>query len=217
MTKFENVVHGIKQQIANGTYGVGDQLPTMVKLCKVYGVSMITVKRALDDLEAAGVITRKQGKGTFVRNPLTPASAIDQIRATVTTFSCIIPTDEECLALHISPDEFCIHFVRTCMDETGLTFVEHGGLPVRYVPSLRRDQLDGNLVHTLKDLFGLKIVRISQALSAVTPSQEDAACLGCGTDDAVLEIRSTYHLPDDTAVGYTCSVLDPSFVYTSLS
>ncbi|MBI3690920.1 MAG: GntR family transcriptional regulator, partial [Mycolicibacterium aromaticivorans] len=47
----------------------GDRLPSTTELAEIAGVSGISVRRALDELERAGKITRRQGLGTFVAEP----------------------------------------------------------------------------------------------------------------------------------------------------
>ena len=44
----------------------GDRLPSTTELAEIAEVSSISVRRALDELERAGKITRRQGLGTFV-------------------------------------------------------------------------------------------------------------------------------------------------------
>src|SRR5579875_2662544 len=44
----------------------GDRLPTEPELAQLAGVSMITVRRAIGELVARGLLTRRQGRGTFV-------------------------------------------------------------------------------------------------------------------------------------------------------
>jgi GntR family transcriptional regulator len=61
----------IKDGIANGRYRAGEQLPTEQALVEAYGVSRVTVRRALQSLEQQGLIERHAGRGTFVRQQAT--------------------------------------------------------------------------------------------------------------------------------------------------
>ena len=56
----------IKAQIISGELKVGEQLPSIRFLAKELRVSMITAKRAFDELELEGFINSVQGKGNFV-------------------------------------------------------------------------------------------------------------------------------------------------------
>ncbi len=47
----------------------GDLLPTETELCGRFGVSRGTVRRAFDDLERDGLVSRQSGRGTFVAAP----------------------------------------------------------------------------------------------------------------------------------------------------
>jgi GntR family transcriptional regulator len=59
----------LHQQIASGRFGVGDPLPSEGELCRLFGVSRIVVRQALQVLVDDGEIVRMQGKGTFVAEP----------------------------------------------------------------------------------------------------------------------------------------------------
>lgn len=56
----------IKAQIISGSLKTGEQLPSIRFMAKELRVSMITVKRAFDELELDGFINSVQGKGNFV-------------------------------------------------------------------------------------------------------------------------------------------------------
>jgi DNA-binding FadR family transcriptional regulator len=56
----------LKHAIETGTYGEGDQLPAERQLAVTFRAARGTVRRALDQLEQAGLVSRKLGSGTFV-------------------------------------------------------------------------------------------------------------------------------------------------------
>ena len=58
----------LRQAITEGTFRPGTQLPTEAELCEMLGVSRTVVREALRVLEDAGLVTRRHGVGTFVRN-----------------------------------------------------------------------------------------------------------------------------------------------------
>jgi GntR family transcriptional regulator len=57
----------LRQAIVNGTYSPGSQLPTEAELSELLGVSRTVVREALRVLEEDGLIDRRHGVGTFVR------------------------------------------------------------------------------------------------------------------------------------------------------
>jgi GntR family transcriptional regulator len=58
----------LRQAIVGGTFGPGSQLPTEAELCEMLGVSRTVVREALRVLEDDGLVARRHGIGTFVRN-----------------------------------------------------------------------------------------------------------------------------------------------------
>lgn len=63
---YEQIKNQIKKSILSGEMVEGESLPSMRKLAKDLEVSVITTKRAYEDLEAEGYVTSLVGKGTFV-------------------------------------------------------------------------------------------------------------------------------------------------------
>lgn len=63
----EAVREEIRKRISSGVYTPGTAIPSTSMLSEEFGVSPITVKRALRDLQAAGSLTSIPGKGTFVK------------------------------------------------------------------------------------------------------------------------------------------------------
>lgn len=63
---YEQIKNQLKKQILLGEIREGDLLPSIRSLAKELGVSVITTKRAYDDMEAEGYIATMQGKGSYV-------------------------------------------------------------------------------------------------------------------------------------------------------
>jgi GntR family transcriptional regulator len=56
----------LTQKVREGALKPGDFFTTEKAVCQQFGVSTITAKRVLDDLEAEGLLTRRRGRGTYV-------------------------------------------------------------------------------------------------------------------------------------------------------
>ena len=65
---YEQIEEQIKTQIMAGSLSAGDALPSMRMLAKELKISIITTKRAYEDLEKEGYIANVQGKGCFVNS-----------------------------------------------------------------------------------------------------------------------------------------------------
>ena len=63
---YEQIAQQIKTQIIAGSLGPGQSLPSIRVLAKELHISVITTKRAYDELEKEGFIDTVGGKGTFV-------------------------------------------------------------------------------------------------------------------------------------------------------
>lgn len=64
---YEQIEEQIKSQIMTGELAAGDALPSMRMLAKDLKISVITTKRAFEELERDGFIESVVGKGSFVK------------------------------------------------------------------------------------------------------------------------------------------------------
>ncbi|HPU52346.1 MAG TPA: GntR family transcriptional regulator [Burkholderiaceae bacterium] len=64
----------LRRSILEGTLAPGDRLPSESALIDQHGVSRITVRQALADLQSAGLIATVNGKGSFVTRPDHPTT-----------------------------------------------------------------------------------------------------------------------------------------------
>ena len=67
MAKYEEIAEDIRQSILSGKYNSNEQLPLEKEMCEQYGVSRITIKKAVDELVEQGLVIKRRGSGTFVK------------------------------------------------------------------------------------------------------------------------------------------------------
>jgi GntR family transcriptional regulator len=69
LPRYQQLRDDLVRRIASGEWAPGTAIPTEAELSQAYEVSTGTLRKAIDHLVADGVLTRSQGKGTFVRRP----------------------------------------------------------------------------------------------------------------------------------------------------
>ena len=79
---YQQLMMRLKNDILSGAYPPGGRIPSEQWLCDAYGVSRVTVRKALLDLVQEGLLVRRQGKGTFVAD-----ERIQRDLAHITSFS----------------------------------------------------------------------------------------------------------------------------------
>jgi len=80
--KHSQVFGALRREIQGGRWKPGDRLPSEAELVGRFGVSRITIGRAVRDLQQAGLVERRAGSGTFVKR---------QVRTQALSFGLLIP------------------------------------------------------------------------------------------------------------------------------
>ncbi len=65
--KYAHVLEVLSRGVRSGRWKRGDRLPSEAELVTTFGVSRITVTRAMRDLQASGLVERRPGSGTYVK------------------------------------------------------------------------------------------------------------------------------------------------------
>ncbi|TLY53887.1 MAG: GntR family transcriptional regulator, partial [Gammaproteobacteria bacterium] len=65
--KHRQVYSSLSRDIHSGRWKLGERLPSEAQLVERFGVSRITIGRAVRDLQTAGLVERRAGSGTFVK------------------------------------------------------------------------------------------------------------------------------------------------------
>jgi molybdate-binding protein/DNA-binding transcriptional regulator YhcF (GntR family) len=77
---YETIAEAVRQQILRGDLKPGDRMPTVRQMTERWGCTPGTAQRAYRELARQGLVTSRQGQGTFVSGPAAPAAAETPLR-----------------------------------------------------------------------------------------------------------------------------------------
>ena len=76
--EYLKIADRLRTQIAAGEFGSDGPLPTERNLAAALGYSRVTIRSALGELQRDGLISRRQGSGTFVKHGTPPGQQFDR-------------------------------------------------------------------------------------------------------------------------------------------
>jgi DNA-binding GntR family transcriptional regulator len=77
---YHRIKEDLSLQIRSGSWRPGLEIPSEAELCRHYGVSRGTIRRAVADLVQQGLVCRRQGSGSFVSQPKLEGSVLGSYR-----------------------------------------------------------------------------------------------------------------------------------------
>jgi GntR family transcriptional regulator len=213
--RYEFVYDWILNHIATKGLKSGDKLPSATDLAELTGVSLISVRHALDKLENAGKIHRHQGIGTFVTRerirsePNRPGELLETLGgsqdAALTTqllnIAIGLPSANIAKALSISPGEPVWEITRRRNLGTEAAILEQAILPLSLVPAMEEDKLAAgdSMYRFLADRYGLRDEYSEQSLEVDKPTAAEREALGLTARDQVVRIRGVSFTADGKA------------------
>lgn len=202
---YQQLADRLRRQIADGAYRIGDRLPSEDALGEEFGVSRITVRAALDQLSAAGLLKRHRGKGTFVSAPPVEHELIrltdfveDMMAAGLRPASQVIQLCEEpssaevAVELQIAPGTPVVRLDRLRLGDHSPIAVDHTFLPLRYGRLLDREHLEDETIYRqLETRYGIPVLSGTFMIEAGVAPSDLAAYLHVDQGSPLLIIRRT--------------------------
>jgi GntR family transcriptional regulator len=211
----------LRAAIDAGEWTVGDRLPPERDLAGRYGCSLITVRRALDELSREGRLERSRGRGTFVTSPpivrdiAARASFAEEMRARgLEPFAIVVTSVEEPASPTIAaalgvPSGSTVCYLERVRGADGVPLLlEQARLVTADLPGLlAHDFTRESLYEVLDREFGRGIVRTRETIAATMPGARDARLLGLRTSRPVLVLEGEAFDQDGRAVEHSRTVV----------
>jgi GntR family transcriptional regulator len=216
--KYHRVKEVVLARIADGTWPPGSLLPTEPDLCQEFGVSRITVRKAISDLVHEGKIQTVQGKGTFVATPKVGERFVQRafgiyedmerrgLRLTTQVLrqEVILAPEDVAARLGLRPGERVHVLVRLRSIEGEKILLSTTHIPYALCPGLADDDLaTGSLYRLLRQRYGLKIGRGERTLEAVAAGQWEARMLDIALASPLLRLDNVVYLPEGRPFDYS--------------
>ncbi len=219
MIKYEKIAADIKEGILSGEYKPNQQLPFEKTLCQKYDVSKMTVKKALDLLVAEGLIVKRRGAGTFIKDitedeierivekkqflGLTHANLGHKVTSDILDFKIVNASKEVSNILKIEDDEFVylIHRVRFVDNEA--IVIEKTYIPLNLAPGIKLVNVKGSIYGYIKDKLNLKIQSAHSIIRAQKSDNLDQKYLKLNSDEPVIEVERVAYLENGKVFEYS--------------
>ncbi|QXJ26231.1 GntR family transcriptional regulator [Actinomadura graeca] len=166
---------------------VGDALPPERRLAEDLGVSRPTLRQAIDDLVAEGLLDRRHGSGTYVAEPRIAVSLTmtsfteDMIRRGMKPGGRVLSFRTEAAGarigrrLALSPLEEVLTIRRLRLADGTAMAIETLCLPRALMPALRRQDLEGRSFYDLLRAGGIVIASGTETIEPTVTTAEEAA------------------------------------------
>ena len=217
---YYQVATDIKNRIMHEEWGKNGQIDPENDLVQQYGVSRVTLRQALAELEKDGLIKRYRGRGAFVNE--NPNQFIHELKYSLVTGN-YEPQDKQSLkatmlelvkipdpykpvsdALQLKPGDAAIYFKRLFYLEGKPIAIGKSWLPYEVVPGLEAQGLINNsLTQTVKERYHLNVMRVDDVLETVRPTSTDCKLLDATYDTPLILIKGISYLDDGRPLEYS--------------
>lgn len=217
VTLYEQIKSVIKDDIINGVYNPGDQLPNEKQLCEQYNVSRITIRRALKELSKEGLIEIRQGKGTFVSKEKLDIKILDLGGYTDTLESLhhnvkmqiiekpVIKADKEVAsALNIKEGDEVLKLKRLVLDQNDPLSIDIAYFPLSLYPNII-DKITDNIstFNLIKKDYKITMARAYKEFGVVLAQDEYSELLECTPGEPLFSIKKIIYDIDNKPVHYS--------------
>lgn len=225
---YRQVKELLLRRIGEGTWSPGALIPSEQQIAIELGVSQGTVRKALDEMTGERLLTRRQGRGTFVARHDEARILFQFFKIAPDNGVAIFPESElrrvenaradedERRVLHLSPGERVVRIARIRSLGRRPVISEYLSLPARVFPGLGDNiSVENNLYDLYASRFGITVSGGQERVKAIAVPPEDAQLLGLEPGAPVLAIDRVAVALDGTPVEWRrtlCQTADCAYV-----
>ncbi|MGL5448302.1 MAG: GntR family transcriptional regulator [Rhabdaerophilum sp.] len=216
------------KRIGEGVWAPGALIPSEQQIAAELGVSQGTVRKALDEMTSERLLTRRQGRGTFVARHDEARILFQFFKIAPDNGVAIFPEselrrvenaradEEERRVLNLVPGDRVMRITRIRSLGGKPVISEYLSLPEKLFPGLGEEiPIENNLYELYSSRFGITVSGGQERVKAIAAPPEDARLLGLSTGAPVLAIDRVAVALDGTPVEWRrslCQTADCAYV-----
>lgn len=187
---YYQIRENIREKINSNEYPPNSMIPSEAELCEHYGVSRVTVRRAILDLVQEGLLNRGKGKGTFVTENygLTTMNGVQSftqellglnMRPSARLLGCKVRVADRLLrsALELNEGEQVVTISRLRLVNNEPCMVEVMNFPYRLVPGIEKEDLNQSIYHLLKNNYQCEVVYAKDIMEPIIIGEYESKLL----------------------------------------
>jgi GntR family transcriptional regulator len=210
-TRYKEVKSAILAALSAGEWKGGECIPSEKRLAERFGVSIGTLRKAIDELCAENILIRHQGLGTFVSMHQRDRHFFRFFRivrrdgdkaypvVTLIDFKKARVSREVAAMLNIETGVRVFQFVNGLALHGKTVLIEHITVPEAHFPGLTETKLrnrPNTLYNFYQDVFGINVVETDERVSVASANELESTQLDVSVGAPLLEIRRiaySYH------------------------
>lgn len=218
---YHQVASDLRRRVERGEWAAGARIPTETELCAHYEASRITIRRALGDLTAQGLLVRAAGRGTFVRDPTLTAGPRGltsfttemaglglRAGAKVLELQRVPAPDEVAERLGLAVGEEVVALTRLRTGDGKPIGLQTAHLPARLFPGLEGADLgDGSLYGYLGEHYGVRPAEAEETFEVGPIRRQAAELLEVRPGVCGFQVQRLTYDADGRAFEYVRSVM----------
>ncbi|VTU43075.1 GntR family transcriptional regulator [Variovorax sp. RA8] len=212
----------LRDQILRGTFPAGAAIPKEADLEQMFGVSRITVRRAVADLESHGLVRKVPSKGTFVlprkdgarrEATLTLLEALtrqaEDTQVQVLSVETVHAPGDIALLLELEPNGVAHHVVRLRSAGKTPLMVTDAWVLAKWAQDLTPKTLLKNALFEIILSKGVKFGKVVQEFSAILADPQQASLLKTDVGSPLIKVTRLFYDAQDRPAYHLTSVATP--------
>ena len=212
---YEQIKMLLTNSLVAGEWKPGEAIPSEMDLAARYRVSQGTVRKAIEELAAEAILTRRQGKGTFVASHNEPSYQYRFLRMRPDSGDPVHPVNlffglerqeaspEVARALALDEGEAVVSFKRVMSFGGRPSILDEIAFAAARFPGFTLAELEdfhGSVYSFYETVFGVRMIRAEERLRAVGADSVAAAHLKVGAGTALLRVDRVAYTYGDQPV-----------------